>query len=204
MPICKPQALGWKTGPPRGMYLCDMAKLFRNNPKEKFQNRKRDYTIMKLTQKTQELSISPKSERFGQTLQNNKWPENLKRQLENSTSEDELPNIIYKPINTNKENSQILVDGNEKINGNPFKTKPKRKKVRFSEHHELSDEEIINEIAKDLKIMEERDKNSKETYHINFLERPLKMQEQPYEWQLENPELLQKPPNDNVETESIL
>ncbi|MBW0543232.1 hypothetical protein O181_082947 [Austropuccinia psidii MF-1] len=99
---------------------------------------------MKLTRKTQELSISTKRDKFGQDLQNEKWPDNLKRQLEDSTSEDELPNIGYKPINTNKETFQISVDGNEKINGNPFKTKPKRKKVRFSEHHDLSDEEIIN------------------------------------------------------------
>ncbi|MBW0559571.1 hypothetical protein O181_099286 [Austropuccinia psidii MF-1] len=144
MPICKPQALEWHTGPPRGMDLFNMEKLVRNNPKKKFQNEKIDNTIMKLTKKTQELSISPKSDKFGQYLQNKKWPENLKRQLEDSTSEDELPNISYNPINTNKETFQILVDGNEKINGNPFKTKPKSKKVRFSKHQELSDEGIIN------------------------------------------------------------
>ncbi|MBW0460838.1 hypothetical protein O181_000553 [Austropuccinia psidii MF-1] len=40
MPICKPQALGWHTGPPRGMDICNMAKLVRNNPKKKFQNKK--------------------------------------------------------------------------------------------------------------------------------------------------------------------
>ncbi|MBW0580527.1 hypothetical protein O181_120242, partial [Austropuccinia psidii MF-1] len=151
MPICKPQALGWQTGPPRGMDLCNMATL-----------------------------------------------------IEDSTSEDELTNISYKPINNNKETFQILVDGNEKINGNPFKPKPKKKKVRFSEHHELSDEEIINEIEKDLRIMEERDKNLKDTYHINFLDRPLNNQEEPYEWQLENPEFIQQPPNEEDETESIL
>ncbi|MBW0522957.1 hypothetical protein O181_062672 [Austropuccinia psidii MF-1] len=172
MPICKPQALGWQTGPPRGMDLCNMATLVRNTPGKKFQNEKRDNTIIK--------------------------------QLEDSTSEDELPNIISQPIDNNEETFQILVDGNEKIRGNPFKTKPKKKKVRFSEHHELSDEEIINEIEKDLRIMEERDKNSKETYHINFLDRPLNSQEEPYEWHLENPEFIQKPPNKDDETESIL
>ncbi|MBW0590474.1 hypothetical protein O181_130189 [Austropuccinia psidii MF-1] len=148
---------------------------------------KRDNTIINLTQKTQELSISPKSDKFGQDLQNKKWPGKPKRQLEDPTSEDKLPSIVYKPIDNNEETFQILVDGNEKIHGNPFKTKPKKKKVRFSEHHELSDEEIINEIEKDLRIMEERDKNSKETYHISFLNRPLNSQEGPYEWQLENP-----------------
>ncbi|MBW0509619.1 hypothetical protein O181_049334 [Austropuccinia psidii MF-1] len=195
MPIWKPQALGWITGPPRGMELCNMAQLMRNTPRKKFQNEKRDNTIMKLTQKTQELSISPKSDKFGQALQNNQLSNNLKRQLEYSTSEDELPNISYKPINTNEETFQILVDENEKINGNPFKPKPKKKKVIFSEHHELSDEEIINEIEKDLKIMEDRDKTLKETYHISFLDRPLNSQEEPYEWQLETPELIQQPPN---------
>ncbi|MBW0548839.1 hypothetical protein O181_088554 [Austropuccinia psidii MF-1] len=126
-----------------------MAKLVGNTPGKKFQNEKGDNTMIHLTQKTHDLFISPKSDKFGQDLQNNKWPSNLKRQLEDSTSEDELPNIRYKPINNNKETFQIFVDGNEKINGNPFKTKPKRKKVRFREHHELSDEEIINEIEKD-------------------------------------------------------
>ncbi|MBW0510796.1 hypothetical protein O181_050511 [Austropuccinia psidii MF-1] len=52
--------------------------------------------------------------------------------------------------------------------------------------------------------MEERDKNSKDTYHINFLDRPLSNQEEPYEWQLENPEFIQQPPNEEDETESIL
>ncbi|MBW0469475.1 hypothetical protein O181_009190 [Austropuccinia psidii MF-1] len=170
MPRCKPQALGWQTGPPRGMDLCNMAKLVRNTPGKKFQNAKRDNTIINLTQKTQHLSISPKSDAFGQDLQNNKWPNHLKRQLEASTSEDESSSIAYKPIDKTEETFQILVDGNEKINGTPFKTKPKRNKVRFSEHHELSDEEILNEIEKDFKIMEERDKNLKDTYHINFLE----------------------------------
>ncbi|MBW0551643.1 hypothetical protein O181_091358 [Austropuccinia psidii MF-1] len=84
MPICKPQALGWKTGPPRGMDLCNMAKLVRNYPERKYQDAKRDNTIMKLTQKTQELSISPKSDEFGQDLQNKKWQttskDNLKTQ----------------------------------------------------------------------------------------------------------------------------
>ncbi|MBW0483187.1 hypothetical protein O181_022902 [Austropuccinia psidii MF-1] len=82
-----------------------------------------------------------------------------------------------------------------------FKTKLKMKKVKFSEHHELSDEEIINEIEKDFKIMEERDKNLEETYHRNFLDRPLNNQEEPYEWQLENPEFIQQPPNEDEETE---
>ncbi|MBW0560881.1 hypothetical protein O181_100596 [Austropuccinia psidii MF-1] len=135
-----------------------MEKLVRNNPKRKFKNAKGDNTIIQLTQKTQDLSISPKSDEFGQDLQNNKCPNSLKRQLEDSISEDELPNIIYKPIDNNEEIFQILVDGNDKINVNPFKTKPKRKKVRFGENHELSDEEIINEMEKYFKIMEERDK----------------------------------------------
>ncbi|MBW0572537.1 hypothetical protein O181_112252 [Austropuccinia psidii MF-1] len=52
--------------------------------------------------------------------------------------------------------------------------------------------------------MEERDKNLKDTYHINFLDRPLNNQEEPYEWQLENPEFIQQPPNEEDETESIL
>ncbi|MBW0563615.1 hypothetical protein O181_103330 [Austropuccinia psidii MF-1] len=177
MPICKPQALGWQTGPPRGMDLCNMAKL---------------------------LSISPKIDKFGQYLQNNQWPNKFQGQLEDSTSEDELPNIAYKPIDNNEETFQILVDGNEKRNGNPFKTKPKGKKVRFSEHHEISDEEIINEIEKYFKIMKERDKKLKDTYHINFLDRPLNNQEESYEWQLENPEFIQKTTNEEDETESIL
>ncbi|MBW0473577.1 hypothetical protein O181_013292 [Austropuccinia psidii MF-1] len=153
MPICKPQALGWKTGPPR--------------------------------------------------LQNTKWQNNLKRKPEESISEYELPNIFYKPIDNNEETFQILVDVNEKTNGNPFKTKYKRKKARFSEHHELSDEEIINEIEKDLKMMEEREKNLQETYHIKFLDRPLNSQE-PYEWKLENPKFIQQPPNEDEERESDL
>ncbi|MBW0479187.1 hypothetical protein O181_018902 [Austropuccinia psidii MF-1] len=154
MPISKPQALGWQTGPPRGMDLCNMAKLVRNTPGKK--------------------------EKIGQDLQNHKWPNNFKRQIEESISEDKLPKIIYKPINEAEENFQILVDGKGKINGNPFKTKSKKKKVRFSEHNELSDEEIINEIEKDFKIIEERDKNLKETYHIDFLDRTLNNQEEPY------------------------
>ncbi|MBW0588313.1 hypothetical protein O181_128028 [Austropuccinia psidii MF-1] len=162
------------------MDLCNIAKVVRNTPGKKLENTKRDNTMIDLTQKTQDLSISPESDKFGQDVQNNKWPSNLKRQLEDSTSEDELPIISYKPINNIEEIFQILVDGNEKINGNPFKTKLKRKKVGFSEHHELSDEEIINEIEKDLIIMEERDKNLKDIYHINFLDRPLNNQEEPY------------------------
>ncbi|MBW0570380.1 hypothetical protein O181_110095 [Austropuccinia psidii MF-1] len=169
MPICKPQALGWQTGPPRGMDLCNMAKLVRNTPGKKLENAKRDNTMINLTQKTQDLSISPKSDKFGQDLQNNKWPSNLKRQLEDSTSEDELPNISYKPINNNKETFQILVDGNERIHVKPFKPNPKKKKVRFNENNDLSEEEIINEIEKDLRIMEERDKKLKDTYHISLL-----------------------------------
>ncbi|MBW0466911.1 hypothetical protein O181_006626 [Austropuccinia psidii MF-1] len=144
MQIFKPQALGWQTGPPRGMDSCNMEKLARNTPGKKFQNAKRDNTIINLTRKTQYLSISPKSDKFVQELQNKKLPNNLKRQLDHSNSEDESPSIIYKPINETEETFQILVDGNEKINGNPFKTKPKRKKVRFTEHHELSDKEVIN------------------------------------------------------------
>ncbi|MBW0543591.1 hypothetical protein O181_083306 [Austropuccinia psidii MF-1] len=168
MPICKPQALGWQTGPPREMYLCNMEKSSRNTPGKKFQNAKGNNTIINLTQKTQDLSISPKSDKFGQELQNHKWPRKLKRKPEKSIFEDELPNIIYKPIDNNEENFQILVDGNEKIHGNSFKSKSNRKKVRFNEHHELSDEEIINEIEKDLRVMEERDKTLKETYNINL------------------------------------
>ncbi|MBW0542086.1 hypothetical protein O181_081801 [Austropuccinia psidii MF-1] len=166
MPICNPQALGWQTGPPRGMDLCNMAKLVRNTSGKKDKDSKRDITIINPTQKTQELSICPKCDK---SFQDNHWTNNLKRQLEDSTSEDELPSIVYKPIDNNEETFQILVDRNEKINGNPFKTKHKRKKVRFSEHHELSDEKIINEIENDFKIMEERDKNLKEKYQINFL-----------------------------------
>ncbi|MBW0580173.1 hypothetical protein O181_119888, partial [Austropuccinia psidii MF-1] len=154
MPICKPQALGGQTGQPRGMDLCNMAKL-----------------------QTQELSIYAKSDKFGHDLQNNQWPNNLKILLEDSISEDELPKIIYKPIDNTKETFQIFVDGNAKINGKPLKTKPKRKKVRFSEHHELSYGEIIKEIEKDFKIMEERDKSIN---HRNFLDRPLNNQEEPY------------------------
>ncbi|MBW0522511.1 hypothetical protein O181_062226 [Austropuccinia psidii MF-1] len=101
-PICKPQALGWQTGPPRGIYLCNMAKLVRNTPGKKLQNAKGDNTIINLTQKTQDLSISPKSDKFGQDLQNNKWPNNLKRKIEELISEVELPNIIYKPSNNNE------------------------------------------------------------------------------------------------------
>ncbi|MBW0488250.1 hypothetical protein O181_027965 [Austropuccinia psidii MF-1] len=52
--------------------------------------------------------------------------------------------------------------------------------------------------------MEERDKKVKNTYHINFLDRPLNSQEEPYEWELENPEFIQKTTNEEDETESIL
>ncbi|MBW0549259.1 hypothetical protein O181_088974 [Austropuccinia psidii MF-1] len=180
MPICKPQEIGWKTGPPRGMDLYNMEKLFINTPGNKSQKKKRENTIINLTQKTQGLSISPKSDNF-----------------------DESPSIVYKPIDNKEENFQILVDGNDKINGNPFKTKPKSEKVRFSKHHELSDEEIINEIEKDLSIMEERDKKVKDTYHINFLGRPLNSQEEPYEWQLEKPEFIWQTTNEEDETETV-
>ncbi|MBW0507937.1 hypothetical protein O181_047652 [Austropuccinia psidii MF-1] len=186
------------------MNLCKIARLVRNAPRNKVQNARRHNTIINLTQKTQELSISPKGDQFAQDLQKNKWPNNLKRQIEESISEDELHNIIYKPIYNNEEIFWILVDGNDKINGNPFKTKPKRKKRRLSKHHQLSDEEIINEIEKYFKIMEERDKNLKEAYHIDFLDRPLNNQEEPYEWQPENPELIQQTTNEKDETESIL
>ncbi|MBW0509617.1 hypothetical protein O181_049332 [Austropuccinia psidii MF-1] len=158
-----------------------MEKLFRNTPGKKFQNSKRDNKIINLTQKTQHLSISAKGDKFVEELKNKKWPNNLKRQLEDSTSEDESPSIIYKPINKTEENFQILVEGNDKMNGKPFDTKAKRKKSIFNEHHELSDEEIISQIEKDIKIMEERDKNLKDTYHINFLDRLLNNQEEPYE-----------------------
>ncbi|MBW0555107.1 hypothetical protein O181_094822 [Austropuccinia psidii MF-1] len=66
MPTCKPQAIVWKTGPPRGMYLYNMEKLVQKNPGEKFQNEKGENTMIYLTQKTHELSISPKSDKFGQ------------------------------------------------------------------------------------------------------------------------------------------
>ncbi|MBW0537657.1 hypothetical protein O181_077372 [Austropuccinia psidii MF-1] len=52
--------------------------------------------------------------------------------------------------------------------------------------------------------MEERDKKVKDTYHINFLDRPLNNQEDPSEWQLENPEFIQQTTNAEDETESIL
>ncbi|MBW0541037.1 hypothetical protein O181_080752 [Austropuccinia psidii MF-1] len=89
--------------------------------------------MINLTQNTQELSIPPKRDKFGQDLQSHKWPNNLKRKIEELISEDELPNIIYKKIGDNEESFQILVDGNDKTNGNPFETKPKRKKFRFSD-----------------------------------------------------------------------
>ncbi|MBW0463652.1 hypothetical protein O181_003367 [Austropuccinia psidii MF-1] len=118
--------------------------------------------ICKIKKETKTLLIEPrrpdnypylqKSDTFGQYLQNDQWSNNLKRHLEESTSEDELPNISYKTISTNKETFRILVDGNEKINGNPFKAKTKKKKVRFSENHELSDGEIMNEIEKTSKL----------------------------------------------------
>ncbi|MBW0532583.1 hypothetical protein O181_072298 [Austropuccinia psidii MF-1] len=82
MPICKPQALGWQSGQPRGMDLCNMEKLVRNTPGKKFQNAKGDNTIIKLTQKTQDLSRSPKRDKIGQDLQSHKCPNNLKRQIE--------------------------------------------------------------------------------------------------------------------------
>ncbi|MBW0495909.1 hypothetical protein O181_035624 [Austropuccinia psidii MF-1] len=167
---------------------------------KKDQNSKRNITIINLTQKTHELSISPKRDKF---CQYNQWLNNLKRKLADSTAEDELPNIVYKPIDNNEETFQILVDANEKIKGSPFKTEPKRKKVRFGEHDELSDEEIINEIEKDFKIMEEGDKKVKDTYHINFVDRALNNQEEPYEWQLEKPEFIQQTTNEEDEKESI-
>ncbi|MBW0483265.1 hypothetical protein O181_022980 [Austropuccinia psidii MF-1] len=74
IPVCKPQALGWHTGPSRGMDSCNMARLVRKTAGKKLQNEKRDNTIVNLTQKTQDLSISPKSNKFGQDFQNNKWP----------------------------------------------------------------------------------------------------------------------------------
>ncbi|MBW0513505.1 hypothetical protein O181_053220 [Austropuccinia psidii MF-1] len=77
----------------------------------------------------------------------------------------------------------------------------KEEEVILSEHNELPDEEIIEEIEKYFKIMEERDKTSKETYDINFLEIPFNNQE-PYQWQLESLKLIEKPPNEEEETES--
>ncbi|MBW0484871.1 hypothetical protein O181_024586 [Austropuccinia psidii MF-1] len=82
IPICKPQALGWKNGPPRGIYLCNMAKLVRNTPGKKLKDEKGDNTIIDLTQKTQDLSICPKRDKIGQYLQDHKWTNNLKRQIE--------------------------------------------------------------------------------------------------------------------------
>ncbi|MBW0462551.1 hypothetical protein O181_002266 [Austropuccinia psidii MF-1] len=82
IPICKPQALEWKTGSPGGMDSCNMARLVRKITEKEFQNAKRDNTMINLTLKTQDLSISPKSNKCFQELQNKKWPKNLKRQLE--------------------------------------------------------------------------------------------------------------------------
>ncbi|MBW0464219.1 hypothetical protein O181_003934 [Austropuccinia psidii MF-1] len=148
MPLFKPQEIEWKTGPPSGMDLCNMGKLARNTPGEKLPNAKRENTIINLVYKTQELAISPKMDEFYQKLQNTKRPNNLKKNPEDFSSEDELPRIIYKQITNNEETFQILVDRNEKINVNPSKTKQQRQTVRFSQHHELSDEEIIYEIEK--------------------------------------------------------
>ncbi|MBW0475127.1 hypothetical protein O181_014842 [Austropuccinia psidii MF-1] len=138
MPICEPQALGWQTSPPRRMDLCSMEKLVIITARKQYQVSKGENTILNLTQKTHELSISAKCYKFGQELQKNQWPNNLKRQLEDTTSEDQSPSIISKTINKTEETFQILV------NGNPFKTKHKINKVRFGEHHELSDDDIIN------------------------------------------------------------
>ncbi|MBW0527822.1 hypothetical protein O181_067537 [Austropuccinia psidii MF-1] len=55
IPICKPQEIGWQAGPLREMDLCNMAKLVRNTKGKKFQKEKRENTIIKLTQKTQDL-----------------------------------------------------------------------------------------------------------------------------------------------------
>ncbi|MBW0560266.1 hypothetical protein O181_099981 [Austropuccinia psidii MF-1] len=52
--------------------------------------------------------------------------------------------------------------------------------------------------------MEERDKDLKAKYHINLLDRQFNNQEEPHGWQLENPELIQKPPNEDEETKSNL
>ncbi|MBW0477553.1 hypothetical protein O181_017268 [Austropuccinia psidii MF-1] len=93
IPTCKPQANGWQTGPPRGIYLCNMERFVRNTQGKKLQKSKGDNTIIKLTQKTQWLFISPKIDKFGKYLQNYKWPNNLKRKLEESISEGELPRI---------------------------------------------------------------------------------------------------------------
>ncbi|MBW0478184.1 hypothetical protein O181_017899 [Austropuccinia psidii MF-1] len=136
-----------------------MAKLIRNTPGKVFKNAKRDNTINELTQKNQELSISSKRDKFAQNLQNHKWPINLKRQIEEAISEDELPKIIYQQIDNNEETFQIFLDGNEKINGKTFTTKPNEKKVRFSENHELSDGEIINEIEKNSELWKKGTKN---------------------------------------------
>ncbi|MBW0534857.1 hypothetical protein O181_074572 [Austropuccinia psidii MF-1] len=121
---------------------------------------------------------------------------NFNRKLEDSASEHELPKITYKKIDNNSETCHILVEGNDNINGNTLKTKRKRRKVRSSQNHELSDEEIINGIEKYLKIMEEREKHPKATYNINFIYRPLNNQEEAYEWKLEIPEFIQKTPNE--------
>ncbi|MBW0494940.1 hypothetical protein O181_034655 [Austropuccinia psidii MF-1] len=156
MPICKPQALGWQTGPPREFSFCNMKHLVRNTPGKEFPKAKGDDAMINFTHKTQELSLSPEVVKFGQDLPDKKWANNLKGQFEYSTSEYELPNIIYNQLNNTEETLQILVDGNEKINGNLFKAEPQRKRIGFSEHHELSDEEIINEAEKDMKIIEKK------------------------------------------------
>ncbi|MBW0522767.1 hypothetical protein O181_062482 [Austropuccinia psidii MF-1] len=40
IPVCKPQALGWQPGPPRGMNSCNMAKLVRTPQEKSFKMKK--------------------------------------------------------------------------------------------------------------------------------------------------------------------
>ncbi|MBW0468675.1 hypothetical protein O181_008390 [Austropuccinia psidii MF-1] len=112
MSLFKSQPIGCKTGPPGEMDFFNMAKVVRNTPRKNFQNAKRDNTIMKLTKKTKELSISPKEKELGPELKITKWSENLKQQPEDVSSEDELSKIIHKSFTNNSESFQILVDGN--------------------------------------------------------------------------------------------
>ncbi|MBW0522233.1 hypothetical protein O181_061948 [Austropuccinia psidii MF-1] len=101
IPLCKPQAIGWQTGPPREIALCIMAKLVINTPRKKLQNAKQENTMIKLTQRTQELCISPNHDEFNPKLGNIKWTENLKQQPEYPSSSNESPKMIYKTITNN-------------------------------------------------------------------------------------------------------
>ncbi|MBW0474869.1 hypothetical protein O181_014584 [Austropuccinia psidii MF-1] len=137
-------------------------------------------------------------------LQNKKWPNKLKIQLEDSNSEDGSPRIIHMPINKTEETFQILEDGNEIINGSPFKIEPKRKRVKFSENNGLTDEEIINEIAK--RHQNCWIKRQKFKIHIPYqlLGQTIKLPRRTLLMETGNPKFIQKPPNENDETASIL